>query len=328
MQAAWYEGFGPASEVLKTGHFDEPEPAPGEVQVQVATSGVNPVDVKRRGGGRGDMPAARMIPHFDGAGVIAAVGEGVSTEWVGERVWFYEANWGQAQGSAAEFTTVPAERTVPLPENMDFAAGACMGIPALTAHRCVFADGPVSGQTVLVTGGAGSVGSYAVQFAKLAGANVISTVSSDEKAELALSFGAAHTINYRGEDVAARIAALTDGAGVDRIVEVEFGGNLKTSIAALKVNGVIAAYASDAARDPAVPFYELVYKNITVRHVLVFNMPEAAKADAIADIARWSAAGELRHHIGPHFPLDQIALAHQTVESGSMGNVIVDVAAL
>ena len=159
MQAAWYEGFGPASEVLKTGQIDAPEPAAGEVQIQVATSGVNPVDVKRRGGGRGDMPAARVVPHFDGAGIIAAVGDGVAATRVGERVWFYEANWGQAQGSAAEFATVPAERAVPLPENMDFAAGACMGIPALTAHRSVFADGPVSGQIVLVTGGAGSVGS-------------------------------------------------------------------------------------------------------------------------------------------------------------------------
>ena len=328
MQAAWYEGFGPASEVLKTGQIDAPEPAAGAVQVRVAASGVNPVDVKRRGGGRGDMPAARVIPHFDGAGLVTAVGDGVPAARVGERVWFYEANWGQAQGSAAEFTTVPAERAVPLPADMDFAAGACMGIPALTAHRSVFADGPVSGQTILVTGGAGSVGSYAVQFAKLAGATVISTVSSDEKAALARKFGAAHTINYRDEDVAARIMDLTDGAGVDRIVEVEFGGNLKTSIAALKVNGVIAAYASDAAREPTVPFYELVYKNIAVRHVLVFNMQETAKTDAIADIARWSADGELQHHIGPHFPLDQIAAAHQTVESGSMGNVIVDVAAL
>src|SRR6266498_1266568 len=233
MRAVWYDRTGPAAEVLKLGDLPIPEPGPGEVRLRVIASGLNPTDVKSRVR-PGSMPAPRVIPHQDGAGVIDKVGAGVPASRVGERVW----------GTAAEYTVVPARLAVTLPGNTSFAEGACLGIPAVTAHRCLFADGPIAGQTVLVTGGAGAVGHYAVQLAKWAGARVIATVSSTEKAASAAAAGADHTVNYRTGEAAKEILALTGGAGVDRIVDVDFGGNLGVSVEVIKVNGVIATYAS------------------------------------------------------------------------------------
>ena len=325
MRAVWYADFGDAAEVLQSGEMETPEPGLGEVRVRVVASGINPVDTKRRKGGRGPMPGPRVIPHFDGAGIVDAVGPGVPDARVGERVWLYEAQWNRILGSAAEFTVVAADRAVRLPDHTTFAEGACLGIPAMTAHRSVFADGPVGGKTVLVTGGAGAVGGYAVQFAKLGGARVIATVSSDEKAAMAKSHGADHVIDYKNEDVVARVHELTDGAGVARIVEVEFGGNLETSLEVIRPNGVIAAYASDAVLEPSLPFYRLVYKNATVHHVLVFVMSEGAKQAAVADIGHWLDSGDLHHHVGPRFPLEDVTAAHQAVEQGAFGNVILDV---
>ncbi len=327
MRAVWYEATGAADEVLQCGDMATPEPGPGEVRVRLATSGVNPVDTKRRLGGRGPMDAPRVVPHFDGAGLIDAVGDGVDGGRVGQRVWVYDAQWQRPGGTAAEFTTVPAVCAVPLPDGTSFAEGACLGIPALTAHGCLFGDGSVAGKTVLVTGAAGAVGRYAVQFAKLDGATVVATVSGDEKAILAKAAGADHVINYQTEDVAARIGTST-GGGVDRIVEVEFGGNLPTSLKALNVGGTIAAYASDAVREPVVPFYPLAYKQISLRQVLVFLLSGAAKAQAVDDISRWMAAGKLSHHMGPRFALEDAAAAHQAVEGHAVGKVLLDIATL
>ena len=328
MQAVWYEGNGEAADVLQLGEVPTPEPAEGEVRVRLASSGINPVDIKRRRGARGQAVDGRVIPHFDGAGVIEAVGAGVPEARLGERVWVYEAQWQRPSGTAAELVTVPAERAVHLPRATSFAEGACLGIPALTAHRCVFADGPVEGKRVLVTGGAGAVGAYAIQFAKLGGAIALTTVSSDEKAEIAADAGADYVFNYKVEDVVQRVADLPQGGGVDRIVEVEFGGNLPASQKMLKTNGVIAAYASDAALEPKVPFYALAYKSVTVRFVLVFEMPEAAKQEAVADIGRWLEAGELRHYIATRFPLRETVAAHEAMERGAIGNVLLDIADL
>ena len=325
MRAAWYTDFGAAREVIEVGDMETPEPGPGEVRVRVATSGINPVDTKRRRGGRGAMPAPRVIPHFDGGGTIDAVGEGVPPSRAGERVWNYEAQWQRPLGSAAEYVVLAADRAVRLPKTTGFDEAACLGIPAMTAHRSVFADGTVAGRTVLVTGGAGAVGGYAVQFAKLDGARVIATVSSPEKAAMASANGADHVIDYQSDDVAGRVAEITGSAGADRIVEVEFGGNLATTVDAVADNGVIAAYASDAALEPTLPFYRLVYKNVTVHHVLVLAMPEAAKRHAVADIGRWLAAGSLRHHLGPRFPLEDAATAHLAVEEGAFGKVVLDI---
>ncbi len=323
MKAVWYEEFGQANEVLQFGELAEPQPAAGEVRVKLVTSGVNPVDVKRRMGGRGEMSAPHVVPHFDGAGVIDDVGAGVDETRVGERVWVFGAQWQRNFGTAAEWVTVPAMNAQTLPPDAEFDEGACLGIPALTAYPSVFADGEVRGQTLLVTGGAGSVGRYAVQFAKLGGAQVIATVSSDEKAELAASAEADHVLNYKTEDVTARVNDITDGQGVDRIVEVEFGGNLKTSISVLRVGGVIATYASQASPTPTVPFYDLMYKSILVRHVLTFQVPDELLRRALADIARWLSVGELSHHIGATFHLSDTVAAHQAVEDGVFGKVLV-----
>ena len=324
MRAAWYSRFGSAAEVLETGDVERPEPGEGQVLVKVAVSGVNPVDVKRRQGGRGEIEAARVIPHFDGAGVIEAIGEGVDTARIDERVWVYEAQWGTPLGCASEYVVVPSERAAFLPDDTDFADGACLGIPAITAHRCVFADGPVNGETILVTGGAGAVGRYAVQFAKLGGARVLATVSGTAKGELASQAGADVVIDYRREDVAARVREATDGAGVDRVVEVELGGNLGAALEVLKVNGVIAAYASEGVPEPALPFYPFLYKSLVLRHVLVFQIPEDGKADAVSDVTEWLAGGQVSHHIDQRFGLDEIVAAHQAVEAGAAGKVLIE----
>lgn len=328
MRAMWYEKQGAAADVLQFGDIDKPTPGPGALRVRLAVSGVNPVDCKRRRGGRGAMEDARVVPHFDGAGVVDAVGDGVDEQRIGERVWIYQAQWGRAIGCAADYVALDAALAIRLPDNTSFDAGAGFGIPAMTAHRCVFADGPVNGRTVLVTGGAGAVGRFAVQFAALGGARVIATVSSRDKAAVAKDAGASDTINYKDQDVAARIREITGGDGVDRIVEVDFGGNLETALSVIADNGVIASYASDSELEPVLPFYRLAYGNTTVRPVLVFGMPEEAKQHAIADINRWSESGDLSHHTGPRFALEDTAAAHEAVEAGAFGKVIIKIAAL
>jgi len=326
MRAAWYERNGPAAEVLKLGELPVPEPGPGEVRVRVVTSGLNPTDVKARAGSR-PMGYPRVVPHQDGAGVIDKVGSGVPASRVGERVWLYIVQWQRPWGTAAEFTVVPAPLAVTLPANTSFAEGACLGIPAVTAHRCLFADGPLAGQTVLVTGGAGAVGHYAVQLAKWAGARVIATVSSPEKAALAAAGGADHTVNYRTSDAATEILALTGGAGVDRIVDVDFGANLPVSVKVLKTNSTIATYASMGEPEPKLPFYALMAKNATIRPVLLYTMPDRAKDEAARDIAHLVETGRLIHVIGARFPLERIVEAHRAQESGTVtGNIVVDVA--
>jgi NADPH2:quinone reductase len=325
MRAVWYESNGAAADVLQVGELPTPEPAAGEVRVRLATSGLNPIDVKRRRGARGQTVEERTVPHFDGAGVIDAVGEGVAGSRRGERVWVYEGQWQRPMGTAADHIVLPERRAVPLPANTTFAEGACLGIPALTAHRAVFADGPIEGQTVLVTGGAGAVGAYAIQFAKLGGARVLTTVSTDEKAEIAADAGADYVFHYKAENVVQRITDLPGGGGVDRIVEVEFGGNLEQSLKVLKPNGVIAAYASDAVLEPKLPFYALAYKSAAARFVLVFMMPEDAKQKATSDIQRWLEDRQLRHYIARRFPLEETAAAHEALERGVIGNVVVEI---
>ena len=327
MRAAWYEKLGNAQDVLSVGEVDIPEVGSGEVRVKVQASGVNPSDVKQRSGWGGlKMRHPRVIPHNDGAGVIEAVGEGVSPSRVGERVWIYEATLSRPFGTAAEYVVVASDNAVFLPDNTEFAAGACLGVPAMTAHYSVFQDGAVTGQTILVTGGAGAVGNYAIQLAKWGGARAIATVSSPEKAEIAHAAGADYVINYKTEDVAARVKEITGKEGVDRVVEVDFASNLETNLAVLKRNGVIATYASDSNAQPQIPFYPLVYKNITVHYVLVYVMPKAAHQVAAEDITTCLKAGVLNHVIAQRFPLAEMAAAHEAVESGrAIGNQVVEI---
>src|SRR3954469_179875 len=268
MRAAWYESGGPAGEVLSVGEMEAPQPGLGEVLVRVRASGVNPGDIKKRADwlGRG-IGYPRVIPHSDGAGVVEGVGEGVASSRVGERVWVWGAQSGRPFGTAAEYVALPSEQAIPLPDGGGFEVGAFLGIPARTAHRCVFADGTVSDKTVLVAGGAGAVGGFAVSFASWGGATVITTVGSEEQAEITLQQGADHALNYRTDDVVARVGEITEGSGVDRVVEVAFGRNLALDTQALALHGTIAAYSSDAEAEPTLPFWELLFKNATIRLV-------------------------------------------------------------
>jgi NADPH2:quinone reductase len=324
MLAGWYERHGPAREVLRVGEQPDPVPGRGEVRVRLHASAVNPSDIKARGGSRPVIPP-RVIPDSDGAGTIDRIGRGVSGRKPGERVWVYNGQWQRASGTSAQYIALPVEQVVPLPRKLSYAQGACLGIPVMTAHRCLFADGPIKGMTVLVTGGAGVVGHYAVQLARWAGARVIATVSSREKAAHAREGGAHATINYRDDDVAARLDALTGGKGIDRVVDVELGVNLPTYEKALRPASVIATYAAAATQDAVLPS-RLRSRNVTVRMVFVYTMPDAAKRQAIADIGRWLARGRPQFAIAARYPLNEIAAAHETVESGyKIGHVILDI---
>jgi NADPH2:quinone reductase len=325
MRAAWYEANGAARDVLVVGSVGDPEPGRGQVLVKVSAAGVNPADVKYRSGTRGrTMRHPRIIPGDDGAGVIEAVGDGVAPARVGERVWVHSANQGQPHGTAAEFVVVPADRAITLPDHVPFTAGACLGVPALTAHRCLFADGPVDGATILVTGGAGAVGHYGVQLAKQAGATVIATASTTEKQRVAAEAGADHVVDYRDPSAAAAIFEITEGRGVDRVVDVAFGANLGLTTELLAVNGTIATYSSDAVPNPSVPFYPLMRKGATIRTVLVYVMPAPALRQAVDDISRLLSADALTHAIAVTRPLEEIATAHEDVEEGRLiGNAVI-----
>ena len=326
MRAGWYERNGPAAEVIEVGDMPTPDPGDGEVLVRLHASGVNPSDVKRRDGWGGQViDNPRVIPHSDGAGIIEAVGDGVSSSRQGERVWVFNAQWKRAFGTAAEYVALPSRQAVPLPTETDFAAGACLGIPALTAHRCLFSAGPVTGKTILVTGGAGAVGNCAIQLAKWGGARVLATASSADKADAATRAGADAVINYRDEDVGERVLDMTGGEGVDRIVEVDFGDNLAASARAVKPNGVIAPYASMRGPQPTVDFYDLMRRNVWICPVFVYEMPADAFDKGFADIAAWLQSGTDGPVVAQSFALDDLAAAHEAVESGEViGNVVVD----
>jgi len=324
MHAAWFDSFGSAKDVLQVGELETPVAGAGEVLVRLVASGVNPSDVKKRAGSFPDLlDGGFVIPNSDGAGVIEEVGEGVDPLRVGERVWIYQAQYGRRFGTAAEYVAIDARRAPKLPDAASFEIGACLGIPAMTAHRCVFADGDVAGQTILVTGGAGRVGHYAVQWASQAGASVIATASNDEDRETCLSAGAHHVVNHRSDDVVAEIMAVTDGELVDRIVDVEFGGNLPTSVEVLRIGGTIATYASTNVPEPTLPFFQMMYKDITIRCVIVYAMPESAKDHAIADIDAALSANALQHRIAHTLPLDRIAESNELVEQGNIRGAVV-----
>lgn len=325
MRAAWYERNGAAREVLQVGELPDPQPAAGEVRVRIATSGLNPSDVKKRAGGQ-KMSGGRCIPNSDGAGVVDAVGSGVSKDWIGKRVWIWNAQWQRMDGTCAEYCCLPEKLVRELPMQTDFEGAACVGIPALTAHQAVFSGGDVKGQTILVTGGAGAVGHYAIQIARWGGATVIATVSSAEKAALARQAGADLVIDYKREDVAARVLEFTAQGGVDRVVEVDFGANLATSIRVLKVNGAIASYSSMSAPEPKIPFYPMMTRGLSIDLVHVYQMTAAERGRALADMDALLAEGRLQHNIGARFPLAEIAAAHEAQESGRiLGNIVIQV---
>ena len=325
MKAVWYERFGAADDVLTYGDMPDPAPGPGEVLVRLKATGINPSDVKLRAGARPGavMQYPRVIPHSDGAGVIEAVGEGVDKARVGERVWVWNAAWQRAFGTAAEYVALPSAQAVRLPDTTSFAEGACLGIPAMTAWMAVLGDGPVAGKTVLVTGGAGTVGRYACQMARLAGARVITTVSSEAKAKHST---ADDWINYRNTDVANAVMEMTGGEGVDRIVEVDFGANQDTSLAVLKPGSTIAAYASAADMAPELQFYPFMFKNIRLHLLICYQLTGAARRSGEAQLTEWLEAGVLSHAVVPGGSLKDCAKAHDLVASGDkLGTVVLDI---
>jgi len=323
MRAAWYEENGPAAEVLKVGELPDPVPGPGEVRVRLYASAVNPSDVKARAGNR-KVLWDRVVPDSDGAGVIDRIGPGVDAARNGQRVWIFNGQWERPYGTSAQYIALPSALAVPLANGLSFEQGACLGIPAMTAHRCLFADGPVAGKTVLVTGGAGVVGHYAIQLAKWAGARVLTTVSSEEKAEHARRAGADIVINYKSEDVVSRVQAAA--GGVDRVVDVDFGANLSVTAQILNPNAGIASYASMGNLQPVFPYAALFRLNAVIRPVLVYTMPEAAKAQAQSDITQWIREAKPVFAIAERFRLEHVVNAHLAVERGEkIGHVVLTI---
>jgi NADPH2:quinone reductase len=321
VKAALYDRNGAANEVLRVEEVDRPEPGPGEVRVRVRVSGVNPTDFKSRGGATPRPIDGFQIPHHDGAGVIDAVGPGVDHSRVGQRVWLWMAatrRWG----TAAQWTVVSESQAVPLPAGVSLDLGASLGVPALTAHRCLFADGPLAGKAVLVAGGAGAVGHFAIELARHAGARVISTVSTQEKAEMALRAGAHRVVNYRDDDVVEQVREFVDR--VDRVVEVDLEANMNLDLAVSGPQTVVVTYAS-TGRDPVLPVRACMMANVTLRFVLLYGVPLPTLEHAAQDVTAALVADALSELPVHRFALDDIVAAHEAAEKGVVGKVLVDI---
>lgn len=323
MKAAWYERNGPAVDVLTVGTMDTPRPQPGEVLVRVHASGVNPSDVKSRKGR--PLTAPRIIPHSDGAGIIEDVGPGVDPARAGQRVWIWNGQWKRPFGTAAEYICVPSNQAVPLPDNVDFAVGACFGIPALTALHAVALHGDIKGRTLLVTGAASAVGHYAVQIAKHYGARVIGT-SSPERQTHARAAGVDELIDYRHEDVAERVKVLTGARGVDGIIDMDLSSTAPLlARGVLAPNGKLVSYGSNTPTDIAVSFPAMLWGSLTMQVFVVYELRDEERAERIAELNRLLEDNVLKHCIGARFPLDDIAAAHEAVEGGRVtGNVVIE----
>jgi NADPH:quinone reductase len=322
VKAALYDRTGKASEVLRVEEVGRPEPGPGEVRVRVRVSAVNPTDYKARSGATPRPIDGFQIPHHDGAGEIDAVGPGVDQARVGQRVWLWFAAHGQRWGTAAQWTVVPEQRAVPLPDSASLDLGAMLGVPAVTAHRCLFADGPLERKAVLVTGGAGAVGHFAVELAKRAGARVAATVSGPEKGELATRAGADRVVNYRDQDAADQLRAFAER--FDRIVEVALSNNLQMDLAVSGPETAIVSYAADGP-DPVLPVRACMTANVALRFVLLYGVPQPALVQAARDVNAAAAEGAVTELPVHRFPLDQIVAAHEAAEAGVTGKVIVDI---
>ena len=311
MKAAWYDKQGPAREVLRVGEMPEPHPSAGEVRIRLAASGINPGDIKKRSNAFGyGMPYPRVIPHSDGAGRIDEIGDGVSSEWLGQSVWCYGAQSYRAFGTAAEYTVVPVHHVVRLPPGVAMDQGACLGIPGITAHRAVHIAGPIAGRTVLIQGGAGTVGICAVQLSRRAGARVLATVRSGSMEPVKMA--GAHEVVYGGPDVAAELKALAP-PGIDHIVEVAFDANLQVDLEVLKIGGSIATYAT-GAETPVIPFWPMVFQNTRVFFIGSDDFPKEAKLAAARELNAALEAGWPGFQIAERFPLEEIARAHELAE--------------
>jgi len=320
MRAALYDTLGSAHQVLRVEEVPRPEPGPAEVRVKIEFSGVNPTDWKSRSGATARPIEGFQIPHHDGAGVIDAVGDGVDPARIGQRVWLWLAAAGRQWGTAAEWSVVPERQAVPLPDGVSAELGASIGVPALTAHRCLFADGPVEGRNVLVAGGAGAVGHFAIELAKHAGGRVVTTVSGPEKAKLAAEAGADLVVNYKNADAVQQVQSFA--SRMDRIVELALGANLELDLAVGGPETHLVDYAAEST-DPVLPVRACMNANIVIRFVLLYGVPSAALDQAVAEVSRALADGALTELPVRRFPLDQIAEAQEAVEQGFVGKVLV-----
>ena len=321
MKAAWYEKQGPAREVLVVGDMPDPVPAAGEVRIRIAASGISPGDIKKRENAFGyGMAYPRVIPHSDGAGHVDQLGTGVSSDWIGRRVWCYGAQSYRPFGTAAEFAVVPVDQVAPLPKNVSMEQGACLGIPGITAHRGVHVAGAVNGRTLLVQGAGGSVGLCAVQLAHFAGARVIGTVKSSSDEAIAKSAGAHHVV-LSDNDLIARVRGVAP-EGIDHIVEVAFAANIEADVELLKLGGSIATYATNDAA-PKIPFWQMVFKNIRVIFLGSDDFPKEAKMQAARDLNAALEAGWPGFEIGERIALGDIARAHELVQHPVRGGRIV-----
>jgi NADPH2:quinone reductase len=327
MKAVWFNSFGKAREVLVYGEQEVVQPGRGEVMVRLSSSAVNPSDVKKRMGASPTLlDHGEVIPNSDGAGVIEAIGEGVNQKRLGERVWVYNGQYGRSMGTSAEFITLSQEQAVFLPDEADFHVGACMGIPAMTAHRCVMADGAVKDKLLVVTGGAGRVGHYAIQLAKHFGAEVIATAGSDRSKKHSEEAGADFVVGHPSEATNRAILEYTKGRKVDRVIEGDFGVNLPFLLEIMETNGVIATYSSMTVAEPKLPFIRMMFMDITLRTVLVYVMPWQAKKDAMDDITTLLSTNALKHRIAQTYPLAESALAHEAIERGDqLGCILLDI---
>jgi len=316
MLAAWYERQGPAAEVFQFGELPTPQPGPGEVRVRLRLSGVNPSDWKnRKGGGGRTLAAPRIVPHSDGAGDIDAVGDGVPESRIGERVWIWNGQWRRASGTAAQFIALPSAQAVRLPDGVDYAQGACLGIPAATAVHAVRCAQVQPGSTLLVQGGAGAVGQCAIQVAKARGARVVATVSSADKAAHARAAGADHVVDYRRENLARRVAEITEGRGVDAIVEVNLTANAAHYPGVLRPHGTVVVYGITGG-EATLPALWMMQASATLRFFMVYDLTPADREAGLAELQQWLAAGRLRPVVACQLPLQQAAAAHDLVEAG------------
>lgn len=322
MRAARYLRTGPAAEVIEIVDLPVPDPRPDEVRVRIHASGVNPHDTKGRSGWAGrDVPSGGIVPHSDGAGVIEAVGVEVSPSRIGARVYVLGA---KAQGTAAEFTCVPSIQALPLPDTMSFAEGACLGVPAFTAWLAVLADGPVTGQTILVQGGGGVVGRVVVELAHRSGAQVIATAGTASSRAVARAKGAEIVLDRHRDDIVTAVMDATQGRGAARIVEVDFGANATIDIAALAPHGMLAAYSSSSERMPMLDYYAFARKSARLDFVQGALLSPTQLNSAADSIDAFLGAGLLRPDIARIFPLNETAQAHELVETGAPANVVVD----
>lgn len=329
MRAITYDRFGPAADVLTLEDLPVPVAGAGEVLVRLHMSGVNPSDIRARAGGRPGVtepPFPKIIPHSDGAGVIEAVGDGVPPGRVGERVWIWNGQWQRAFGTAAEYIAVPAGQAVALPDHVSFEEGAVLGIPGLTACHAVLGGGPVAGQTVLVSGGAGTVGRLAIQVAAASGARVLSTARGSQAIETVKNAGAEEVFDYTDEHLADRILETTGGQTIDRIVEVEFGKNVETNTRIISERGTIAAFGSAKDMTPVVPFYPLMFKAVTIDLVLVYILSEAERRTTLANLTDLLNRNALSFQISDILPLEDCAAAHDMIAGGDRtGSVLLKI---